>query len=115
MSPPDITGPQSQANSGRTPGRRKSVLFCPDCGHESLVGGDWIADDDYVTRTRHVCCPECETTVTDRPLPTDSATSNASSGATVMTGPLSRTAETVARLWQHSMRRWMQWSRRVDV
>ncbi|SEN82350.1 hypothetical protein SAMN05216388_1005135 [Halorientalis persicus] len=115
MSSPDLRGSQLPADGGRTPGRRKDVLFCSSCGHESLVGGDWIATDDYLTRTRHLRCPECSTTITDRPLPTDSAAGEAPRADVVLADPFSRTAETVARLWQHSMRHWMEWSRRADA
>jgi DNA-directed RNA polymerase subunit RPC12/RpoP len=115
MSSPDLRGSQLPTDGGRTSGRRKAVLFCQSCGHESLVGGDWIATDDYLSRTRHVRCPECETTVADRPLPTDSAADEAPPADDVEAGPFGRTVETVARLWQHSMRRWMQWSRRADA
>jgi len=115
MSSPDLRRSQKPADSGRKDGRIKSVLFCPDCGHESLVGGDWTATDDYVTRTRHVRCPECAATIADRPLPTDSEARDAPSPDVTAVGPIGRTAETVARLWHHSVRHWMQWSRRVDA
>jgi len=35
------------------------VLFCPECGHESGLHGDWILDDDAGRSTR--ICPVCET------------------------------------------------------
>ena len=44
---------------------RKSVLFCPACGHESLVNGDWFIDEkSYEVRWK---CPECRTTINSRP------------------------------------------------
>lgn len=54
------------------PGERtKSVLFCPECGHESPIDGDWISVD--VGASRHIDCPECQTTVTVRPTGRPSA------------------------------------------
>lgn len=43
---------------------RKGVLFCPECGHASAVGGDWRLDR---TPSRDVVrCPECGTDVDSR-------------------------------------------------
>jgi DNA-directed RNA polymerase subunit RPC12/RpoP len=115
MNQPDPRAAQKPTDSGRTPGRRKAVLFCPSCGHESLVTDDWIAADDYMGRTRHLRCPECSTTVTDRPLPADSDVADAPTPDDVVANPFGRTVEAVARLWQHSVRHWVQWSRRADA
>lgn len=116
MNASEHRGLWESADGGRPSGRQKTVLFCPDCGHESLVDGDWVATDDYVARTRYVRCPECSATVTDRPLPADSAVgSDAPTADAVVAGPVGRTVETAARLWTHSMRHWLQWSRRADV
>jgi predicted RNA-binding Zn-ribbon protein involved in translation (DUF1610 family) len=42
----------------------KSVLFCPDCGHESRVDGDWAV---YSTLDGDVYrCPTCHERVTVR-------------------------------------------------
>ena len=46
---------------------RKATLYCPDCGHESLINGDWtvrVHDDcaDYE-------CPDCGMTIISRPSP----------------------------------------------
>ncbi len=38
--------------------RSKSVLFCPRCGHESPLNGDWVLDDDGAC-----ACPECQTPI----------------------------------------------------
>ena len=42
--------------------RRKSVLHCPDCGHESHIEGDWRVErhSDGAGREQ-VCriCPNC--------------------------------------------------------
>ena len=44
--------------------RSKSVLFCPSCGHESPLNGDWTVDSDDGTNTYR--CPECHTVVSNR-------------------------------------------------
>jgi len=65
MSPVYATG-----HAGPVPGppkeRRKALLFCPRCDHESLVEGDWVfvlGDGDVALE-----CPVCRTTLTRRPL-----------------------------------------------
>jgi len=55
--------------------RRKTVLFCQDCGHASPVDGDWhVRTVGNHQRTR---CPECGRVVDDRrpatPLDADDA------------------------------------------
>ena len=49
------------------PPPRKATLYCPECGHESRVDGDWKV------RVHGECsdydCPECEMTITSRPNP----------------------------------------------
>ncbi|WP_276272085.1 hypothetical protein [Haloarcula litorea] len=44
--------------------RRKAVLFCPVCGHESGVTGDWRVE--YRPRSRLRRCPECDAVVSDQ-------------------------------------------------
>lgn len=39
------------------PSRRKATLFCPDCGHESAVGGDWLVHE--APGRDSVQCPDC--------------------------------------------------------
>jgi predicted RNA-binding Zn-ribbon protein involved in translation (DUF1610 family) len=47
----------------------KAVLFCPDCGHDSPVDGDWIVrtrgegDDERAV----YACPDCGTVIQTRP------------------------------------------------
>jgi len=50
--------------------RAKTTLFCSVCGHESPPDGDW---DESETATEVgarlvLACPDCETTLTRRPL-----------------------------------------------
>jgi len=44
--------------------REKSVLFCPSCGHESPLDGDWAVDADGDSDTYR--CPECRAVISDR-------------------------------------------------
>ncbi|ELY70330.1 hypothetical protein [Natrinema versiforme] len=46
------------------PAQRKTVLFCPDCGHESPITGDWetmTAGDE-----RLLVCTDCGSVVDRR-------------------------------------------------
>ncbi|MFB6107270.1 MAG: hypothetical protein ABEJ82_00310 [Haloplanus sp.] len=47
------------------PPDRKAVLFCPECGHESALDGDWRLRT--TADRRRVRCPDCGTVVDDRP------------------------------------------------
>jgi predicted RNA-binding Zn-ribbon protein involved in translation (DUF1610 family) len=42
----------------------KATLYCPECGHESRINGDWIIHvlEDSLTYE----CPECETVINSR-------------------------------------------------
>ncbi len=95
------------------------MLFCPECGHESHVRGDWIATDDYRSRTRQLRCPECTTTITDRALPADNDTDRSGarpgSPAAADAGFVGQSFETAARLWRNSVYHWVQWSRRTTA
>ncbi|MFC7135205.1 MULTISPECIES: hypothetical protein [Salinibaculum] len=44
--------------------RRKAVLVCPSCGHESPVDGDWV--ETLRDETVDVSCPDCRTLLTRR-------------------------------------------------
>jgi predicted RNA-binding Zn-ribbon protein involved in translation (DUF1610 family) len=48
-----------------SPSRPKATWLCPECGHESSVWGDW----EVTTRGDEVrtSCPECGTTIDERP------------------------------------------------
>ncbi|WP_160135071.1 hypothetical protein [Halococcus salsus] len=43
----------------------KAVLYCPECGHESPIDGDWNVDHDADSLV--YTCPVCSTAVTTRP------------------------------------------------
>lgn len=44
--------------------RRKAMLFCPTCGHESPVDGDWrLRERAHTTEYR---CPDCNERLTER-------------------------------------------------
>lgn len=83
-----------------TPARRKSTLFCWDCDHSSPIEGDW----DREPRDRHVeiVCPVCETTISKRPLPDETARE--------------RPTEYPSPTWQRAIRTTMHvWRTSVDV
>lgn len=44
---------------------RKATLFCPECGHESAVDGDWLVREDDGVRAYE--CPDCGTYIDVRP------------------------------------------------
>ena len=44
--------------------RRKSLLFCPDCDHESEIPGDWVIREDGGNEAYE--CPDCGVTITSR-------------------------------------------------
>lgn len=54
----DIGGPQSRQRD------RKSVLFCPVCGHDSPPDGDWVVTTEESHQTFR--CPTCEQVVAVR-------------------------------------------------
>ncbi|EMA44155.1 phage terminase large subunit family protein [Halococcus saccharolyticus] len=48
---------------------RKTTLYCPDCGHESTIDGDWHVEhttDDDRDRAAYIC-PECGAVIARRP------------------------------------------------
>lgn len=56
--------PASEQSLHDADSREKSILFCPTCGHESPISGDWTvrtADSHRILE-----CPACETTITSR-------------------------------------------------
>jgi len=46
---------------------RKATLFCPRCGHESPLPGDWMIDDSG--RDVEYVCPDCEGVVVNQSAP----------------------------------------------
>ena len=47
------------------PVRRKSTLYCPQCGHANAIDGDWIRHARG--STVEYACPACAATVVQRP------------------------------------------------
>jgi len=45
--------------------RQKASLFCPSCGHESPVGGDWELEETEDGQAYR--CPWCHTVISSRP------------------------------------------------
>jgi hypothetical protein len=56
--------PAQQPSTSEANSRRKTALFCPSCGHESDVVGDWAVHTVYGREIYD--CPVCETTITKR-------------------------------------------------
>lgn len=110
MSPPDAVAAPQASQPQRY--RRKATLFCPDCGHESPVDGDW----DYRTRTapavEEVRCPTCRTRISERPLP-----DHAERGVQSVVGRSRQqtpgdTLVTLTRLWSETVTNWLNWPAR---
>lgn len=59
----ETNAPRTNAPIG-TRKRRKSVLFCPVCGHESPVGEDWRVTLNGDEET--FVCPVCDEVVASR-------------------------------------------------
>jgi hypothetical protein len=57
-----MPAPQPSTSDSRS--RQKGTLFCPNCGHESEVEGDWTVQTED-GRERYDC-PVCTTTITKR-------------------------------------------------
>ena len=76
VNPRGRAGSVSPAHADRT--QRKAMLFCPRCGHESPVDGDWVLTlrPDSVD----VGCPDCRELLTSRPLEGETATERSARG-----------------------------------
>ncbi len=42
----------------------KATLYCPECGHESCINGDWMIR--VLADSTTYACPKCETTIESR-------------------------------------------------
>jgi predicted RNA-binding Zn-ribbon protein involved in translation (DUF1610 family) len=42
----------------------KATLYCPECGHESRINGDWVIN--VLTASLTYECPNCETVIDSR-------------------------------------------------
>lgn len=81
-----------------SPTRRKATLFCWECDHSSPIDGDWVMQ----SRDQSVAyvCPDCETTLTERPRARKSARERA------LPAPLAMWHQTVRRaatIWRASV------------
>lgn len=92
-----MTRPATDRDDG-APTQRKATLFCWECDHSSPVDGDWL----YQPRDRHVACvcPDCGTTLTERPRSDERSRERATPG------PLTaweRTVRASATVWRASV------------
>lgn len=72
--------PSNARLSPKSGARRKAVLYCPECGHESTVDGDWCVERTAKARTDAreridtgrervaYACPNCGYVITRRPV-----------------------------------------------
>lgn len=69
--------------------RRKAVLFCQDCDHESPIDGNWLirTQDNH----RLYICPDCRHVLTDRPRSSDSPSQSST--------PVAHLVGAVFRFW----------------
>jgi hypothetical protein len=115
MDPPGAPhdSPSADTNSARRLAeRRKSVLFCPQCDHQALIGGDWVVHESSHGDTREIRCPECATTLTERPSSDSPYQSTIESQLSEVLG---ETFSTVTDLWTASVQFWLSWPpRRAD-
>ena len=65
--------------------RRKSVLFCQDCGHQSPIDGDWMIRVQG-NKLLYVC-PTCHHVLTER-LRSSASSSNSLNPVVHLTGAL---------------------------
>jgi DNA-directed RNA polymerase subunit RPC12/RpoP len=75
----------------------KSMLFCPDCGHQSRYDGDWVRVE--TAGTLHYCCPTCGTEITARP-----------------TEPITESNQTTPdfwRTWERSIQSWQEFWQQI--
>jgi hypothetical protein len=110
MSAPDAVAAPQVSEPGQA--RRKATLFCPECGHENPVDGDW----DYRRRTARaietVRCPTCRTQICERPLP-DRSEHGVESVLRHQRHPDSSDAlVTLTRLWTETVTSWLDWPTR---
>ncbi|PSQ04821.1 hypothetical protein BRC92_03930 [Halobacteriales archaeon QS_4_69_31] len=59
-----MTSPRTapRTDDAEAPPRPKATLFCPDCGHENPLQGDWIVSPRCDGGL--LVCPDCGATVT---------------------------------------------------
>lgn len=54
----------SSTSTTEHPPADKAMLYCPDCGHESDINGDWMLHVFSHSLTYE--CPKCESTIESR-------------------------------------------------
>lgn len=110
---PHPAGPPPDESEPR-PADCKSTLFCPECGHESVIDGDWVVEDDHDQRVRDVSCPRCSTHITGRPLPADSDSEGPSTDSTA-TRAVSENWSAWTTVWLSTVRFWVRCPPTLDA
>lgn len=102
------------------PPQRKAVLFCPECGHENPVDGDWIAATPSTAEQPQLSCPQCTTvilphvSINDRDTPNIADTPHdADKQSTADCDRLGVLSTVIGMIWLHAslagMRQWADW------
>jgi phage terminase large subunit GpA-like protein len=64
MAQPDVHPPTDAApRESQASARRKTVLFCPECDHDSPVDGDWLTYTPPSAEQPQLTCPQCDTVI----------------------------------------------------
>jgi hypothetical protein len=64
MAQNDVHPPTDAApRKSQAPPRRKAVLFCPECDHDSPVDGDWLTYTPPAAEQPQLTCPQCDTVI----------------------------------------------------
>lgn len=90
--------------------RPKAALFCPECGHESGVDGDWTASVDDAAGVLRLTCPDCGTELTRRPL----SEADTADGRTDQSTGRESLVTTALALWTETVRAWRSLCPRSD-
>ncbi len=69
---PRLSNPNTR--QPQEPPCRKSVLFCPNCNHESSIDGDWIVQ--ATENQQQLRCPNCDNPLPARPSFSETDESN---------------------------------------
>ena len=104
------------ATDDNGPPRRKSVLFCANCGHDSHVNGDWVLHERRGSRSVWYQCPECGRAVSVRPsrsldesrLPSPISAGRGTYGTPPKDAPEAELWEDIWDTYRHMTTAWLQ-------
>jgi transcription elongation factor Elf1 len=98
MTTHELTQPRTDDQPGTDDTPPKATLFCPNCGHQGRIDGDWtVVKTDTQERLE---CPACETSI---PV-----------GSTAETSQSDESLAAVSlELWERNRRTWERFRQRV--